>query len=202
VVNDLDQALRPPERSHRGGGARPEAEPRSNGDEATSSRPRTRNATPDCASDAAAILGSSLKNACESRIIQKLILWEELSFDVADRRCPYSGVHQRPHAAERTGRDRTHPALLSRRLDDSLNNKTVAMRASQSHQRPTARPGRRARTLRTRLGLRRHPGTRRAHAARQAATLCRGRLRKVAEGRQGLPGPCAERHAPPQPRGA
>jgi CRISPR-associated endonuclease Csn1 len=26
------------------------------------------------------------------RIIQKLILWEELSFDPADRRCPYSGV--------------------------------------------------------------------------------------------------------------
>ena len=39
---------------------------------------------------------ASMHGCAEERVshadVQKWILWEELSFDVADRRCPYSGV--------------------------------------------------------------------------------------------------------------
>lgn len=60
--------------------------------------------------------------------IQKLILWEELSFDVADRRCPYSGV-QIAAADVLTERvEIEHILPFSKTLDDGLNNKTVALR--------------------------------------------------------------------------
>jgi len=60
--------------------------------------------------------------------IQKLILWEELSFDVADRRCSYSGV-QIAAADVLTERvEIEHILPFSMTLDDSLNNKTVALR--------------------------------------------------------------------------
>ncbi len=60
--------------------------------------------------------------------IQKLILWEELSFDVADRHCPYSGVQL--SATEVLGErvEIEHILPFSMTLDDSLNNKTVALR--------------------------------------------------------------------------
>lgn len=60
--------------------------------------------------------------------IQKWILWEELSFDVADRRCPYSGeqISATMLLSERV--EIEHILSFSQTLDDGLNNRTVAMR--------------------------------------------------------------------------
>ena len=60
--------------------------------------------------------------------IQKLILWEELSFDIADRRCPYSGVQIGSHMALSDEVEIEHILPFSKTLDDSLNNKTLATR--------------------------------------------------------------------------
>jgi CRISPR-associated endonuclease Csn1 len=60
--------------------------------------------------------------------IQKLILWEELSFDPADRRCPYSGVQISANMVLSDQVEIEHILPFSQTLDDSLNNKTVAMR--------------------------------------------------------------------------
>jgi CRISPR-associated endonuclease Csn1 len=60
--------------------------------------------------------------------IQKMILWEELSFDPADRRCPYSGVQISVHMLFSEEVEIEHILPFSVTLDDSLNNKTVAMR--------------------------------------------------------------------------
>lgn len=60
--------------------------------------------------------------------IQKYILWEELSFDVADRRCPYSGVQISAHMLLSDAVEIEHILPFSQTLDDSLNNKTVALR--------------------------------------------------------------------------
>lgn len=77
-------------------------------------------------------LAAELRGCAEERVrqtdIQKLILWEELSFDVAHRRCPYSGV-QIAAADVLTERvEIEHILPFSATLDDSLNNKTVALR--------------------------------------------------------------------------
>lgn len=60
--------------------------------------------------------------------IQKLILWEELSSDPADRRCPYSGVQISGNMVLSDQVEIEHILPFSQTLDDSLNNKTVAMR--------------------------------------------------------------------------
>lgn len=60
--------------------------------------------------------------------IQKLVLWEELSFDPADRRCPYSGVQIGAGMVLSDQVEIEHILPFSQTLDDSLNNKTVAMR--------------------------------------------------------------------------
>lgn len=60
--------------------------------------------------------------------IQKLILWEELSFDIADRRCPYSGVQIGARMALSDEVEIEHILPFSQTLDDSLNNKTIATR--------------------------------------------------------------------------
>ena len=60
--------------------------------------------------------------------IQKMILWEELSFDPADRRCPYSGVQISAAMLMSEQVEIEHILPFSETLDDSLNNKTVAMR--------------------------------------------------------------------------
>jgi CRISPR-associated endonuclease Csn1 len=77
--------------------------------------------------DAAAILGIG-----EDRVrladIHKLILWEELSFDVADRRCPYSGAQLSATEVLSERVEIEHILPFSMTLDDSLNNKTVALR--------------------------------------------------------------------------
>ncbi|MDO5087320.1 MAG: type II CRISPR RNA-guided endonuclease Cas9 [Comamonadaceae bacterium] len=60
--------------------------------------------------------------------IQKWILWEELSSDAADRRCPYSGVQISAVMLLSDEVEIEHILPFSQTLDDSLNNKTVAMR--------------------------------------------------------------------------
>lgn len=60
--------------------------------------------------------------------IQKMILWEELSSNIADRRCPYSGVQISATMLLSDQVEVEHILPFSDTLDDSLNNKTVAMR--------------------------------------------------------------------------
>lgn len=60
--------------------------------------------------------------------IQKLILWEELSFDMAERHCPYSGVQIGARMALTDEVEIEHILPFSQTLDDSLNNKTLATR--------------------------------------------------------------------------
>lgn len=60
--------------------------------------------------------------------IQKMILWEELSSNVADRRCPYSGVQISATMLLSEQVEIEHILPFSETLDDSLNNKTVALR--------------------------------------------------------------------------
>lgn len=60
--------------------------------------------------------------------IQKLILWEELSFDPANRRCPYSGVQISAAMVLSDQVEIEHILPFSQTLDDSLSNKTVATR--------------------------------------------------------------------------
>ncbi|MDA8258187.1 MAG: type II CRISPR RNA-guided endonuclease Cas9 [Betaproteobacteria bacterium] len=60
--------------------------------------------------------------------IQKLILWEELSYDIAERHCPYSGVQIGARMALSDEVEIEHILPFSQTLDDSLNNKTLATR--------------------------------------------------------------------------
>jgi CRISPR-associated endonuclease Csn1 len=60
--------------------------------------------------------------------IEKMILWEELSHNVADRRCPYSGAQISMAMLLSDEVEIEHILPFSQTLDDSLNNKTVAMR--------------------------------------------------------------------------
>ena len=60
--------------------------------------------------------------------VQRWILWEELSFDAADRRCPYSGEHISVAKLLSDAVEIEHILPFSKTLDDSLNNRTVAMR--------------------------------------------------------------------------
>jgi CRISPR-associated endonuclease Csn1 len=77
--------------------------------------------------DVAGILGISPERV---RIadIQKMILWEELSSNIADRRCPYSGVQISAAMLLGPEVEIEHILPFSETLDDSLNNKTVALR--------------------------------------------------------------------------
>jgi CRISPR-associated endonuclease Csn1 len=71
-------------------------------------------------------------NISEERVkgadLQKMVLWEELSFDPAFRRCPYSGVQISAAMLLSDEVEIEHILPFSQTLDDSLNNKTVAMR--------------------------------------------------------------------------
>lgn len=77
--------------------------------------------------EVAALLGIS-EDRVKHDDIQKWILWEELSFDAADRRCPYSGVQISAAMLLSDQVEVEHILPFSKTLDDSLNNKTVAMR--------------------------------------------------------------------------
>ncbi|QGX41842.1 type II CRISPR RNA-guided endonuclease Cas9 [Permianibacter aggregans] len=68
------------------------------------------------------------EHAVKTADIQKMILWEELSPDPADRRCPYSGEQISKHRLLSEEVEIEHILPFSETLDDSLNNKTVAMR--------------------------------------------------------------------------
>jgi CRISPR-associated endonuclease Csn1 len=71
-------------------------------------------------------------NISEERVkgadLQKMVLWEELSFDPAYRHCPYSGVQISAAMLLSDEVEIEHILPFSQTLDDSLNNKTVAMR--------------------------------------------------------------------------
>ncbi|MDO4770084.1 MAG: type II CRISPR RNA-guided endonuclease Cas9, partial [Brachymonas sp.] len=75
----------------------------------------------------AALLGCS-EERVKHADIQKWILWEELSKDAADRRCPYSGVQISAAMLLSDQVEIEHILPFSQTLDDSLNNKTVSMR--------------------------------------------------------------------------
>ncbi len=61
--------------------------------------------------------------------IEKMILWEELNpRNVADRRCPYSGAQISAAMLLSDEVEIEHILPFSQTLDDSLNNKTVALR--------------------------------------------------------------------------
>lgn len=77
--------------------------------------------------DIARVLGISEENVRRDNI-EKMILWEELSFDPADRRCPYSGVQISVTMLLSDEVEIEHILPFSQTLDDSLNNKTVALR--------------------------------------------------------------------------
>ena len=75
---------------------------------------------------------ADILNIGEERVrrddIEKMILWEELSADVADRKCPYSGVPISARMLMSEEVEIEHILPFSQTLDDSLNNKTVAIR--------------------------------------------------------------------------
>lgn len=77
--------------------------------------------------EAAAVLQCSEEHVRRSDI-EKLILWEELSTNIAERRCPYSGAQISKEMVLSDRVEIEHILPFSQTLDDSLNNKTVAMR--------------------------------------------------------------------------
>lgn len=77
--------------------------------------------------DIARVLGIS-EERVKRADIEKMILWEELSFDPADRRCPYSGTQISVTMLLSDEVEIEHILPFSQTLDDSLNNKTVALR--------------------------------------------------------------------------
>ncbi len=79
--------------------------------------------------DIAAILGTSPERV-KMADIQKMILWGELSFDPADRRCPYSGEQISAGMLLSNQVEIEHILPFSETLDDGLNNKTVALRTA------------------------------------------------------------------------
>ena len=77
--------------------------------------------------DIASLLGIG-EESVKRADIEKMILWEELSFDPADRRCPYSGGQISATMLLSDKVEVEHILPFSQTLDDSLNNKTVALR--------------------------------------------------------------------------
>ncbi|MDR0274762.1 MAG: type II CRISPR RNA-guided endonuclease Cas9 [Burkholderiaceae bacterium] len=77
--------------------------------------------------EAAAVLQCSPELVRRSDI-EKLILWEELSPNVANRCCPYSGVQIGKEMLLSDRVEIEHILPFAQTLDDTLNNKTVAMR--------------------------------------------------------------------------
>lgn len=77
--------------------------------------------------DAAAVLGLAPEQVSASDV-QKLILWEELSHDATTRCCPYSGQHLSLEMVLSEQVEIEHILPFSQTLDDSMNNKTVALR--------------------------------------------------------------------------
>lgn len=64
--------------------------------------------------------------------LQKMQLWEELAFDPLERKCPYSGVQISVEMLLSDEVEIEHILPFSQTLDDSLNNKTVALRRANA----------------------------------------------------------------------
>jgi CRISPR-associated endonuclease Csn1 len=79
--------------------------------------------------DVAGVLQISIERV-KATDIQKVILWEELSFDPAFRHCPYSGMQISEAMLLSDQVEIEHILPFSETLDDSLNNKTVALRTA------------------------------------------------------------------------
>ena len=77
--------------------------------------------------DIAGILGISPESVRRDDI-KRWILWEELSRDAADRRCPYSGEQISAEMLLSDQVEVEHILPFSRTLDDGMNNKTVCIR--------------------------------------------------------------------------
>ena len=78
--------------------------------------------------DIAGILGIT-EERVRAADLQKMVLWEELNQrDIAERRCPYSGVQISAAMLLSDQVEIEHILPFSKTLDDSLNNKTVSMR--------------------------------------------------------------------------
>jgi len=81
--------------------------------------------------DACTVLGltpDNLDRAKRRDLSQRMQLWIELAKDVADRRCPYTGEQISMERLLSSEVEIEHILPYSITLDDSLNNKTVAMR--------------------------------------------------------------------------
>jgi len=81
--------------------------------------------------EACAILGLTPENidrAKRRELSQRMQLWKELGSDELDRRCPYTGEQISIQRLLSDEVEIEHILPYSRTLDDSLNNKTVAMR--------------------------------------------------------------------------
>ncbi len=82
--------------------------------------------------EACAVLGltqANLDRAKRRELSQKMQLWVELNAkNVADRQCPYTGEQISIHRLLSNDVEIEHILPYSMTLDDSLNNKTVAMR--------------------------------------------------------------------------
>lgn len=79
------------------------------------------------AEDIAGILGITPEGVRRDDI-KRWILWEELSRDAADRRCPYSGEQISAEMLLSDQVEVEHILPFSRTLDDGMNNKTVCIR--------------------------------------------------------------------------
>jgi CRISPR-associated endonuclease Csn1 len=84
--------------------------------------------------EACAVLGLTVANIDSSKrreLSQKMQLWVELNVkDVADRKCPYTGEQISISRLLSSAVEVDHILPYSMTLDDSLNNKTVAMRGA------------------------------------------------------------------------
>lgn len=89
-------------------------------------------------SEIARVLGIA-EDRVSRELLHKMILWEELSPDPTDRRCPYSGTQIGLSLLLSDAVEIDHILPFSRTLDDSLNNKTVVLRQAnrvKSNQTP------------------------------------------------------------------
>ncbi len=79
------------------------------------------------------------ENQVSRKDLEKWILWEELSADQADRKCPYTGVQISASKLLSPEVEIEHILPFSKTLDDSLNNKTVSLKranAAKGNQTP------------------------------------------------------------------
>lgn len=74
------------------------------------------------------LVPDNLDNAKRRELSQKMQLWTELAQDPCNRRCPYTGEQISIGKLLSSDVEIEHILPFSKTLDDSLNNKTVAMR--------------------------------------------------------------------------